>query len=145
MAKRFIQNNLLAFSSVSLGISMVAGWICFSLVERRKPPLKIEESSSKSHEQLRFQAMVENAQSSDWTDNLKNAFEAQARFMLPGRHHRPPDFLEKIEQRADDLQQAQQRQTRTQHFAKERETAAGSASNAGSGQNEETDKDLFWK
>lgn len=63
--------------------------------------------------------MVENAQKSTWKENLNNAFDAQERFMLPGRNHgTDPKFVQKIDQRCDELlkqQEKREKRRKEQH------------------------------
>jgi len=121
MAKRFIQNNFYSFASASLGISMVSGWMCLNYIQGKnenpngnQPATVLGDTSSrpKSREEMRLQAMVENALKSSWQENLNNAFDAQERFMLPGRDHKDPKFLEKIDKRAEELLKKQERKRR---------------------------------
>jgi hypothetical protein len=53
-----------------------------------------------SLEHARLRAMIENAQTSSWQENLDNAASAQALFMLPGRPMKKPDFMEEIDKRS---------------------------------------------
>ena len=70
---------------------------------------------------MRLQAMVENALKSSWQENLNNAFDAQERFMLPGRDHGgDPKFVKKIDRRADELLKKQdKRRKKKASLAKE--------------------------
>lgn len=120
MAKRFIQNNFYTFASASLTVSVVSGWMGLNYIQDQQKqqhailqqPMSVLETTddpesahapptrAKSREELRLQAMVENALKSSWRENLDNAFDAQTRFMLPGRDHgNDPEFLQKIDQR----------------------------------------------
>lgn len=54
-------------------------------------------------EQARLRAMIENAQTSSWQENLDNAASAQAQFMLPGRPMKKPDFMQEIDKRSMEI------------------------------------------
>ena len=53
-------------------------------------------------------AMLENAKNSSWRDNLRNAHDAQGRFMLPGRHvdddiDDAPEYVRRINARSREI------------------------------------------
>ena len=111
---------------------MVSGWMCLSYIQDQQqhqhpqPPATVLDDKSsrpKSREEMRLQAMVENALKSSWQENLSNAFDAQERFMLPGRDHGgDPKFLKKIDKKADEMLKKQtKRQKKKEALAKERE------------------------
>lgn len=111
---------------------MVSGWMCLSYIQdqqqqqnTQQPATILDDTSPrpKSREEMRLKAMVENALKSSWQENLSNAFDAQERFMLPGRDHGgDPKFLKKIDKRADEMLKKQtKRQKKKEALAKERE------------------------
>ncbi len=57
-----------------------------------------------SRNEAQLVAMVENAKSSSWQDNLRNASDAQQRFMLPGRDvdngADTPEYVKRIDERS---------------------------------------------
>lgn len=57
-----------------------------------------------SRNEAQLAAMVENAKSSSWQDNLRNASDAQQRFMLPGRQidngADMPEYVKRIDERS---------------------------------------------
>jgi hypothetical protein len=118
--KQFINRNFTAFAAGSLTLSIASGWMCLSYIQGRQRetrPLPLESSvlgddSSriKSRDELRLRAMVEIALQSTWKENLNNAFHAQERFMLPRRNHgTDPKFVQKIDQRCDELMKQQEK------------------------------------
>jgi len=128
MFKRFINNNFAIFATGSMAASMVAGWVCLSyiqdpnnqkqnpyLLQQNQQPATILDDKSnnrvRSREEYRLQAMVENALNSTWQQNLDNAFQAQERFMLPGRHEgqAQPKFVDQIDRRAEELLKKQEK------------------------------------
>lgn len=113
--RRFIQKNFSTFAAASLVLSVGSGWMCLDYIQNqqkeRQPSLQrpasvLDDKSSrkKSREELRLQAMVENALKSSWKENLENAYQAQERFMLPGRDHgKDPKFVRKIDRRVNEV------------------------------------------
>ena len=65
-------------------------------------------------DEARVRAMIENAQSSSWQQNLDNAGLAQDYVMLPGRHPKVPPFMKDIDRRSREILRQQH-----QEFAKE--------------------------
>ena len=51
--------------------------------------------------------MLENAKNSSWQDNLRNAADAQLRFMLPGRDvdngQDKPEYIKRIADRSEEI------------------------------------------
>ncbi len=60
-----------------------------------------------SRNEAQLAAMVENAKSSSWQDNLRNASDAQQRFMLPGRDIEDgtdtPEYVKRIDERSQEI------------------------------------------
>jgi hypothetical protein len=125
--KRFIQNNFSIFAAGSLLATMTSGWMCLSYIQKQETyrllPAASKENETtgnddvnnkgskriKSREEFRLEAMVENALKSSWRENLNNAFQAQERFMLPGKEHgKDPKFIRRIDRRCDELMHRQQ-------------------------------------
>ena len=129
MAKRFLQKNFYTFSVVSLGASGVSGWLCLNYIQDQQrqhhklPPASVLGDTSsriKSREELRLQAMVENALESSWRENMSNAIGAQDRFM--GYNDSDCKFMEKVDKRAEKLWKKQKkRQEKEAKLAKKRE------------------------
>lgn len=69
---------------------------------KKKQPMSLEEA--------KLRAMIENAQTSSWQENLENASSAQAQFMLPGRPMKKPDFMEQIDKRSVEIMNEQHAQ-----------------------------------
>ncbi len=66
--------------------------------ERMNTPTTLQEAQLK--------AMVENAKTSSWKENLENAVDAHSRFMLPGiagREEDTPEYVKKIDQRSEEI------------------------------------------
>ena len=104
----------------------------------QKPASILDDPSSrtKSRDEMRLQAMVENALKSSWKENLDNAFQAQERFMMPGRDHgKDPKFVRKINRRVDQLMKQQNKE---EGHDRNDEEGKGSES-------KQEDKIQFWK
>ena len=100
-----------AFVVGTLTASALSGWFCFSIIKRKSlTEVHFDDVRPASFEEARLKAMIENAQSSSWQENLDNAMQAQERFMLPGRNHQAPDFLEKINRRGHEILREEQKQ-----------------------------------
>jgi hypothetical protein len=60
-----------------------------------------------SMNEAQLAAMVENAKSSSWQENLHNASDAQQRFMLPGRDIDndvdTPEYVKRIDERSQEI------------------------------------------
>lgn len=60
-----------------------------------------------SRNEAQLAAMVENAKSSPWQDNLRNASDAQQRFMRPGRDidngTDTPEYVKRIDERSQEI------------------------------------------
>eukprot|EP00591_Stephanopyxis_turris_P017489 CAMPEP_0195540964 /NCGR_PEP_ID=MMETSP0794_2-20130614/50845_1 /TAXON_ID=515487 /ORGANISM="Stephanopyxis turris, Strain CCMP 815" /LENGTH=165 /DNA_ID=CAMNT_0040675047 /DNA_START=7 /DNA_END=504 /DNA_ORIENTATION=+ len=126
-----------------ISASSLCGYMCFQvIVEKRTKHLNYgtrthgghaEHSSIPNHEtngnyislqrpksekQAYLEAMIQNAKSSSWRENLKNASNAQQMFMLPGR--RPDEqhevFLEKIGHEKERIMEMQQRDNAEQRW-----------------------------
>ena len=143
--KQFINNHFTSFVIGSLTLSVASGWMCLWYIQGRPRAAHLsqpvaasvlgDDSSRriKSREELRLRAMVENALQSTWKENLNNAFHAQERFMLPGRRRRrhdgadDPKFIQKIDQRCDELMKQQlvdnKKQTRMEEMTTEDDMA----------------------
>jgi hypothetical protein len=131
---KFIQKNFSTFAAGSLILSVGAGVWCLDYIQNqqkeKQPSLQsaasvLDDKSSrvKSRDELRLQAMVENALKSSWKENLDNAYQAQERFMLPGRDHgKDPQFLRKIDRRVKELMNKQKcREEKNHETVKEAE------------------------
>lgn len=79
--------------------------MCYKIVVRRMPSMdengvqQYDDFSNRdmSQEEALLRGMVQNALESSPQENLRNAMEANARFMLPGRPAERPAFLSKVE------------------------------------------------
>ena len=60
-----------------------------------------------STNEAQLAAMVENAKSSSWQENLRNASDAQQRFMLPGgdivNDVDTPEYVKRIDERSQEI------------------------------------------
>ncbi|KAK1749266.1 hypothetical protein QTG54_001205 [Skeletonema marinoi] len=60
-------------------------------------------------QEAQLAAMLENAKNSSWQDNLRNAADAQERFMLPGRDvdegNEKPEYIKRIVDRSEEILQ----------------------------------------
>ena len=75
---------------------------------------KTASSDTISQQEAQLAAMLENAKTSTWQDNIRNAADAQERFMLPGRDvdagRDAPTYLKQIDERSGEiLQQERER------------------------------------
>jgi hypothetical protein len=115
---RRTSNNVLKTVGTRPGASLVTaavtstalGYLCFLLVVGQSNETPSLHPRSISHEEARLRAMVENAQQSSFQENLENAVQAQEQFMLPGRSRERPEFIEKINRRADEIMKEQEQQ-----------------------------------
>ena len=64
-------------------------------------------SANVTPQEAQLVAMLENAKNSSWQDNLRNAADAQARFILPGRDvdegKETPEYIQKIVDRSEEI------------------------------------------
>eukprot|EP00543_Licmophora_paradoxa_P006292 CAMPEP_0202448370 /NCGR_PEP_ID=MMETSP1360-20130828/7178_1 /ASSEMBLY_ACC=CAM_ASM_000848 /TAXON_ID=515479 /ORGANISM="Licmophora paradoxa, Strain CCMP2313" /LENGTH=99 /DNA_ID=CAMNT_0049065901 /DNA_START=167 /DNA_END=466 /DNA_ORIENTATION=- len=58
---------------------------------------------SMSHNEATVRAMIENARSSSWKENLNNAMDAHDRFMLGSQNKNEPEFVEWIRKRSEEI------------------------------------------
>ena len=79
----------------------------------------MESSSSSSDDVTRneaqLSAMVQNAKNSSWQENLRNAADAQERFMLPGRNvdgdsDKVPEYISNISKRSEEIIETKRRE-----------------------------------
>ena len=71
------------------------------------------EHTSTTRNEAQLAAMLENAKKSSWQDNLRNAADAQDRFMLPGRdvdsgRRDAPEYIKRIDERSEEILQTQE-------------------------------------
>ena len=70
------------------------------------------EHTSTTRNEAQLAAMLENAKKSSWQDNLRNAADAQDRFMLPGRDvdsgRDAPEYIKRIDKRSEEILQTQE-------------------------------------
>ena len=64
-------------------------------------------SADVTPQEAQLAAMLENAKNSSWQDNLRNAADAQVRFMLPGRDvdegNEKPEYIKRIVDRSEEI------------------------------------------
>lgn len=64
-------------------------------------------STEVTPQEAQLAAMLENAKNSSWQDNLRNAADAQLRFMLPGRDvdegKEKPEYIKRIVHRSEEI------------------------------------------
>lgn len=143
--KNFLQNNFFIYATGSMVISLGAAYIGLNLIKSRQkqqPSIQFalddekKGTRMKSREEIRLEAMVENALKSTRQENLDNAFHAHERFMLPGRDHgQDPLFLQKIEKRCDELMRKQEKRRKKKKRTLEQDMIS----------EESEDKIQFWK
>ncbi|KAL7495081.1 hypothetical protein ACHAWT_003613 [Skeletonema menzelii] len=70
-------------------------------------PLQSTPSAVVTPQEAQLAAMLENAKNSSWQDNLRNAADAQVRFMLPGRDvdegNEKPEYIKRIVDRSEEI------------------------------------------
>lgn len=68
--------------------------------------------------------MLETAKSSSWQENLRNAADAQERFMIPGNDadngRDTPDYIKKIDKRSSEILQ-EERDNRNKEIANQKD------------------------
>ena len=80
----------------------------------------ISSSSSSNDDDVttneaQLSAMVQNAKNSSWQENLRNAADAQERFMLPGRNvdsdsDKVPEYISNISKRSEEIIETKRRE-----------------------------------
>ena len=163
MIKRFIQNNFASFAAGSLTLSLASGWLCLGYIQDQQQKHHQQPASSvlndtstriRSREEFRLQAMVENALQSTWKENLDNAFDAQERFMLPGRFNNnnknqqgedQPKFAQKIEQRCEELWKQQEKRQRQHQKRETQQQLEQNSDNTATVKENVKDETRFWK
>ena len=113
---RRLDSHPLTVTAGTVGGFTVVGLLTWNMLDflAGPQPQPSKEKQPMSLEEARLRAMIENAQTSSWQENLDNAASAQEHFMLPGRSHPTPDFMTKIDQRSLEIM-------KEQHEALERE------------------------
>lgn len=107
MFHRFVSsirdNHFAKFAVATVACSSLVGWAALQLLL----PLPNTNNTthgkeSMTHDEAMVRAMIQNAQSSTWQENLENAAMAQERFVLPGRGHSATqeEFLQDIKQKS---------------------------------------------
>ena len=98
---RRLDTHPLTVTAATVGGFTVVGLVCWNILEFLEgPPQKDAKKQPMTLEEARLRAMIENAQTSTWQENLDNAAAAQDHFMLPGRPQEPPEFMAKIDRRS---------------------------------------------
>ena len=117
---RRLDSHPVTVTVATVGGFTFVGLLCWNVLEFLEGPQQQQQQQQSSKpqpmtlEEARLRAMIENAQTSSWQENLDNAASAQEHFMLPGRSHPTPDFMTKIDQRSLEIM-------KEQHEALERE------------------------
>lgn len=106
-----LDTHPLTVTAGTVGLFTMAGLVSWQVMEflegadndsqnNKKQPMTMEEA--------KLRAMIENAQTSSWQENLNNAATAQERFMLPGRPHGgTPNFMVEIDRRGMEIMKEQ--------------------------------------
>ena len=87
------------------------------------PPTTSPKSSDVSPHEAQLAAMVENAKNSSWQQNLRNAADAQDRFMLPGRDvdegREAPEYVKQIDKRSEEIHREENERRRQRREAED--------------------------
>ena len=72
-------------------------------------------SDNVTRNEAQLSAMVQNAKNSSWQENLRNAADAQERFMLPGRNvdddsDKVPEYISNISKRSEEIIETKRRE-----------------------------------
>ena len=70
-------------------------------------------SDDVTRNEAQLSAMVQNAKNSSWQENLRNAADAQERFMLPGRNvddDKVPEYISNISKRSEEIIETKRRE-----------------------------------
>lgn len=114
--QEFLEHRFPAFVVGTLGGSLAIGWVSWSLFKRNFVIDEIDAPGkgqrARTLREAQLQAMIENAASSTWQENLDNAMQAQTRFMLPNRRHSEPAFVRKIDERSREILRQDETKTR---------------------------------
>mmetsp|Transcript_128597 Transcript_128597/g.191606 ORF Transcript_128597/g.191606 Transcript_128597/m.191606 type:complete len:132 (+) Transcript_128597:24-419(+) len=120
---RIARRSPVTVTSGVLGSSLLFGCGMFSLLEKR------EEDTSEDKlitlEEARLRAMIEDAQASDWRENLNKAAQAQEKFMLPDRNGNSPEFMKRIDQRSREMMKHQLENTCSRRKKKQEDEEMG--------------------
>jgi len=105
---RRLDTHPMTTTCLTVGGFAAAGIVTWNVLEFLEgPPAVDPKKQPMTLEEARLRAMIENAQSSDWRENLDNAVTAQEQFMLPGRPHEKPKFMEEIDRRSLEIMKEQ--------------------------------------
>ena len=114
MIERFVQQHA---GKLCLGV-MASGVVLYNALEFLSPKdsefdyydqHNAHDKRPLTLEQARLQAMIENAKSASWQENLNTALVAQEKFMLGNeRGEKNPKFMKEIDRRSYQLMKEQQ-------------------------------------
>jgi hypothetical protein len=113
MNRRLISDqNFAKFAAATMVSFGIAGALTLKLVG--PPPPESRSNEDMTSDEAMLHAMIENAKTSTWQENIENASMAQSRFMLPGstssgdekdRHDR---FINDITHRRDEIMEQEE-------------------------------------
>jgi hypothetical protein len=108
---RRLDTHPLSVTVGTVGIFTTAGLVSWQVMEYLEgPTTKDSQKQPMTMEEAKVRAMIENAQTSSWQENLDNAASAQQHFMLPGRPHGTPNFMMKIDKRSLEIMKEQHKE-----------------------------------
>lgn len=112
MRPLFTTNNakFAKFAIATVAASSALGWMALQLVQSAPPSNNNDKNSKMSQDEAMVRAMIQNAQSSTWQENVENAVMAQERFVLPGRGNSQDQerFLQDISKKRNEIMRKQQ-------------------------------------
>lgn len=125
-----LDTHPLTTTAATVGGFTIAGLVSWNVLEwLQSPTTTPDKQQPMSMEEARLRAMIENAQTSTWQENLDHAATAQEHFMLPGRPHSKPNFMAEIDKRSLEILKAQHDElekessnTKHQHLRKDTAT-----------------------
>lgn len=118
MNRRFLSDQNFPKFAVGIMASFgIAGALTLKLVAQ-PPPESRGNVEDVTKDEAMLRAMIENAKTSTWQENIENASMAQSRFMLPGstssgsEKDRQDRFINDISQRRDEIMEREEARKR---------------------------------
>lgn len=127
MNRRFLSDQHFAKFAAGIMVSFgFAGALTLKLVAQPPPAESRGSVEDMTRDEAMLRAMIENAKTSTWQENIENASMAQSRFMLPGsassgsEKDRQDRFIHDISQRRDEIMEREEARKREEKERVER-------------------------
>lgn len=114
MQWRFLTSpsNFTKFAAATLTASAFTGWLAMKLLV---PAQGSSDKEELTRDEAMVRAMIDNAKSSTWQENLENAAMAQERFVLPGygnHSSQQEQFLQEMSEKSNKLMEEKEAEKR---------------------------------